>query len=137
MSVGRVRVEGLRELRRDLRKLSRDETWKGDLRDAGLQAATIVANDARASALRAVNPRMGRRAANTIRPLASQTNARVAAGRANVPWTMGHIWGSSRFPQFPPRRKGGYHLYPAIERQQDRVIEIYSRAIAKLIDKHL
>lgn len=132
MASPKVKVEGLRELRRELRRLARDDTWKADLRNAGMQAATVVATDARGSALGATNPRMGTRAANTIRPLASQRNARVAAGSNAVPWTMGHIWGSRQYPQFPPVKKGGYHLYPAIQRNADKTLEIYGKAIETL-----
>lgn len=124
-----VRVEGLKELRKELRKLDKDGPWKKDLRKAGLDAAEVVAKDAKASALAATNPRMGSRAANTIRPLASQTSGTIAAGKANVPWTMGHIWGSDRFGQFPERKKGGYHLYPAIAKNADEILEIYGKAI--------
>lgn len=127
-----IKVEGLRELRRELRNLEGDGAWRKGLRDAGLKAATVVADDARASALRASNPRMGTRAANTIRPLASQTSGRIAAGRASVPWAMGHIWGSNRYGQFPQRKPGGYHLYPAIARNADRVLEIYGAAIEEI-----
>lgn len=135
MAGARVEVTGLKELRRELRKLEGDGAWKKDLRDAGLKAATIVATDAKASAMRASNPRMGTRAANTIRPLASQTSGTVAAGSKAVPWTLGHIWGSNQFRQFPKRIKGGYHLYPAIEKNADKIVEIYADAIDDLTKK--
>ncbi len=132
----RVDVHGLKELRRELRALESDGTWKAELRSAGQKAADVVASEARRSALSASSPRMGSVAAGTIRALAGQTRATVAGGRASVPWYAGHEFGSSRFKQFPGKRTGGYHLYPAIEKKRDEVIEVYGREIDNLTRKH-
>lgn len=125
-----VRVTGLRELRKELRALEDDATWKPRLRQAGLGAAQIVASDAGRSAAAS---RMGSRAAATYRALAGQTRATVAAGSAAIPWVMGHEWGSSRYRQFPAVNRGGYHLYPAITRQRDKVIEYYADALEDIV----
>lgn len=127
-----IRVEGLRELRTELRRLEDDNTWKTELREAGLGAATIVANEASRTAAATSNPRMGSAAVATIRALAGQARATIAGGTASIRWFVGHEFGSIRYRQFPRKRAGGYHLYPAIGRKHDEVIEFYGKAIDRL-----
>lgn len=136
MAGGRVNVVGLKELRRDLKALDSEGGYKAELKDAGRKAAEVVATEARRSALGAANPRMGSVAAMSIRALAGQTRATVAGGKASVPWYAGHEFGSARYRQFPRPRQGGYHLFPALGRKRDEVIEVYSNEIGALLKRH-
>lgn len=136
MVVRGIRVEGLKELRRDLRALDNEGTWKAPLRVAAFNAANIVAVEARASAGRRTNPRMGSRAIATIRALAGQSRAQVAGGTASVVWFGGHEFGSGRFRQFPKRKAGGYNLYPALGRKRGQVVELYTREVGQLTRRY-
>jgi hypothetical protein len=128
-SATRIDVIGLKELRRDLRRLADDGHWRPRLRETNLRAAGIIASDARSRALSRSSPRMGSVASGTIRPLAAQTKAYVAVGLASVPWTMGHEFGSARYLQFPAVRKGGYNVFPAVAERTDDVIDVYGRLL--------
>ena len=131
-----VRVVGLRELRRDLRRLEDDSAWRPALRNAGYGAATIVATEAKQTATRGATTISGKRASMgaaaiaTIRPLAGQTRAQVAGGKASLAYFGGWEFGSNgRYPQFPRARKSGYNIYPAIVRKRDEVIRFYVKAL--------
>lgn len=128
----RFDVENLREFRRELRGLEGDNRWNPRLRSAGLEAARIGADEGQRSMLAAANPRAGSRAAGTIRPLAGATRATIAVGMASAPETMGHEWGSSRFRQFPQRKEGGHHTYPAIKRKMPEILTHYTRALDEI-----
>lgn len=135
-SGGRIEVHGLKELRRDLRRLDTTGAYKAELRDAGRKAADVVATEGRRTAMGAANPRMGSVAAGSIRSLAGQARATVAGGRASVPWYVGHEFGSVRYRQFPRRTPGGRHLYPALARKRNEVIRVYSDEIGGLLKRH-
>lgn len=139
-----VRVEGLKELRKELRALEGDDAWKGELREAGKAAAEVVAAEARRTAasgrstLSGANATMGSRAVATIRALAGQTRATVAGGKASVPHFGGWEFGSTgRFRQFPAKaRKGSHNIYPAIEAKQREIVRVYGDRIDVLMKKH-
>lgn len=132
----RVEVEGLRELRRDLRRAQSDGEWKGELRAVNLAAANLVAATARASMLGASNPRAGHVAANTIKGQAGQNAAFVVGGLASVPWYVGHEMGSARYRQFPKRAAdGSHHIYPAIAKEIQAVLDLYRRALDRFLRK--
>lgn len=131
-----IKVQGLKELTKDLRRLDSDGPWRAELRDAGKGAAEIVATTAKRTAMSASNPRMGSRAAGSIRALAGQRRAAVAGGRASIPWYGGHEFGSRKYAQFPPKRKDGYHLWPAAEKERPKVVEFYTDAVDDLMKKH-
>jgi hypothetical protein len=80
-----VKTDGLRSLRRDLRKLGDDLT---DLKDANARTASIVAN---AAASRA--PRRTGRLAASVRGNRAVGSAVVRAGGAAVPYAGPVHWG--------------------------------------------
>lgn len=141
---GRVRVEGLKELRKELRSLEGDDAWKGELREAGKAAAEVVAAEARRTAaggrstLAGSNATMGSRAVASIRALAGQTRATVAGGKGTIPYFGGWEFGSTgRYRQFPAKaRNGSHHIYPAIDSKQDEIVRLYSGRIDILMKKH-
>src|ERR1044071_6153669 len=87
MASPQVRVEGMRELRRSLKKMSEDDTYKTELRGAHKRVASIVSDAAQANARRGATTKMGKHATMghvaiaSIRPLAGQARATIAGGR--------------------------------------------------------
>lgn len=74
-----IRIEGLKEFRRDLRRL--DKSLPKGIRVAGNEAAQIV--------VKAAKPRIPRRtgrAAGSVRVASTGTAARVSGGGARVPY---------------------------------------------------
>lgn len=138
-----VRVEGLRELRKELRALEGDGSWKAELREAGKAAAEVVASEARRTAAQGMTTlagtpaTMGGRAVASIRALAGQTRATVAGGKTSIPYYAGWEFGSAgHFRQFPPKAGSSHNLYPAIERKRGEVIRVYGDHIDALTRKH-
>ena len=140
-----IQVTGLRELRRDLAALDSEGAYKERLKAAGKRVATIVSDEARASAARGATTLSGTRATMggaaiaSIRPLAGQTRATVALGKAALPYAGGWEFGShGGHRQFPAAKADGYNLYPAIKRKRSEVISAYTREIEALLsDYHL
>lgn len=80
-----VKVEGARQLRSALKRAGAE---LGELTDAHREAAALVASAAAARA-----PQRTGRLAASIRPNASRTRARVAAGGAATPYAGPIHWG--------------------------------------------
>lgn len=78
-----VKVEGMRRLRRELKRAGVDLS---DLRDVNLQAAQTVAGAV-------LPPRRTGRLAGSIRPGASRTAGVVRAGGARIPYAGPIHWG--------------------------------------------
>lgn len=124
-----VRVEGLKELRAELRKV---DMHKG-LQKAGKKVAEKVAERTRsaASGLGGVTVRE----VPTIKALASQTRAQVKVGGS--PWSMGSLFGSVRYRQFRPWRGSGpgagYYLWPQLAEMRDEITDTYADEIERLL----
>jgi hypothetical protein len=124
-----IQVTGLKELRRDLRKFETDTAWKPALKSAYLTIARDVEAKAVASAS---NSRMGSRARGSIKGKGTTTNASIQAG-AGVPYYGGFEFGSIRYRQFPPKREGGYHLYPTISENSDAISDQFLTEVDKAL----
>lgn len=74
-----IRVEGLRELTSTLRKLSKQ--FPKEIREINVRRAKEVAGRAKPRA-----PRLSGRLAASVRGLTTQRDARVAIGRASIPY---------------------------------------------------
>lgn len=85
MSEEGVRIEGLNELVRTLKRAGADIS---ELKEAHAKAGQIVATEAEAIA-----PRRSGRLAGTIRAARQVRRARVQAGRASVPYAGPIHWG--------------------------------------------
>lgn len=139
MSVGlRVIDTDLRDLRRELRRIG----LQRDLTAANRRAAEVVVPIARKKAggawpnLAGGISRLGSAGIATIRPLASQSRAYVAAGSARVVWFGGVDWGSSgRYRQFPPRSEEGRILYPAIDEARAKIVDVYVDELDGLVSR--
>lgn len=134
-----VRVEGLDELRRELRRLA-DAGLSDRLKDANQKAAEIVVRRAKQRA--AALGRMQQAAAETLRPARQAARAVVTLGRASVPFALGAEFGAGRNIATPGRNRGrvglnqfqpwrgngrdaGYFLWPGIRDSTEEIVEAY------------
>lgn len=132
--VGVVAVEGLDELRRELKKLD-DAGLTDQLKDANKAVADLVVQRAQAKA----STRMERRAAGSLRSARQAARAVVKGGSASVPFFGGAEFGSLRYTQFRPwtgsNSQSGYFLYPAIRESTDDIVELYGDEVMKISAK--
>jgi len=128
-----IRVQGLADLRRELKALNLTE----DLKDANNRVAQLVADEAEKKA-RALG-RMEAKAAESLKANRAQSKATVSIGGARYPFALGAEFGSFRFKQFRSwtgsNEGSGYWLWPAIRETRERVIEMYGDEIEKLTAK--
>lgn len=129
-----IKVEGLAELQRELRRIGPESAR--ELRLANKAAAEIVAGEARSRAL--VVGGVAAKSAPSIRPLGQGRAAAVKLGGARYPFALGAEFGSIQYRQFAPwtgsNSGSGYFLYPAIRAKQDDVVDVYDdmlRALTK------
>lgn len=130
-----VQVDGLRELRRELKRAG--ERFPRELREANRDAAELVARSARRRAPRGPHEGGGRiqPVVSSIRALASQRAGQVAIGGARAPHGPPLEFGGTlrRFhSQARTRVTAQPFLYPAIAAEQDEVVEFYGDAIDRL-----
>lgn len=129
-----VRVEGLRDLQAELRKID----LARDLRDANKQAAEVVATaaQARAQGLGGV----AAKTAPSVKAAAEQRRAKVTIGSNREPWALGAEFGGGARPttqQFEPWRgsgsSAGYFLYPAVRSTREQFVDAYDKALEQLV----
>jgi hypothetical protein len=118
----RIKIEGLRDLVKDLRKL--DENLPKEIRRINFEAAQEVAG-----AARSLVPHRSGRLEGSIRPLATQRGGQVAAGTAAVPYAGPIHFGWLRRHITPQP-----FLYSALDGMRDKVFEAYLIQIEKLLD---
>lgn len=127
-----IRVTGLDDLRRELRRLG--DVWPKELKVANHDAAEIVVTSAQSKA--AGLGGVAAKAAGSLRALNQQRAAIVALGGAAYPYAMGAEFGSFRYRQFRPWRgnagNAGYFLYPAIRGERDKVLDTYEKALDRI-----
>src|SRR5690348_883428 len=109
-----VRLTGLDELRKELKRLDGD--WTSQLKDANYEiAADIVVPEAKR---RAGQTRAGGAVINSIRAAKAARSATVSLGSNKVSWAAGWEFGSLKYKQFPYWRgngeDAGYFMWPAI-----------------------
>ena len=134
----RVKIEGLKELRSELRRL---EMHKG-LQVVNKEAAEIPAARARALAARPFSnlaggtSRLGSKGIASIRATATQTRGYVKGGKAGTPYYGGMDFGSGgRYRQFGPKRTEGRIIYPAIADTGSKIVDLYEERIDQLTSR--
>lgn len=129
----KIRVSGLDELRRELRRLD----MTADLKDVNNRVAQHVADAAERRA-RSLG-RMEAKAAESLRANRAQSKAAVTIGGARHEFALGAEFGSNRYKQFRPWRgsgqAAGYFLWPSIRAERERVIDMYGDEIERLTAK--
>jgi hypothetical protein len=142
-----IRIDGLREFRRELRKLSDDGTWTRALREVNAQVAQEALREVQR--LAQTQPRIiGKRRrperehwsdyVGSFRVVASQTSAGIRLGSTvrRKGWYMGSNFGShGRFKQFPGQSVPDHALYKGIEQALPRTVERYGDALDRLAKK--
>lgn len=116
MAGDRVRVEGLRELRRALKAAEKDY---GDLKAAGLEAAKPVQETAKV-----LVPKLTGALESTIRSAGQASGAVVRAGFAAVPYAgVQHFgWPAHNIEPTP-------FLYDALDQRRQEVLAIYEKRV--------
>lgn len=131
---GIVAVDGLDDLRKELRKLD-DGGLLEQLKDANKMVADLVVERARQN----TSTRMERRAASSLRSSRQAARAQVLGGSASVPFFGGAEFGSLQYPQFQAwtgsNSQSGYFLYPAIRAATDDIVELYGDEVEKISAK--
>ena len=138
-----VRVQGLDQFRRELRRIETDGGPDGIalLKEANHKVASMVVSKAQARASSV--GRMQAKAASSLRAGRAQARATVIGGSASIPFFFGAEFGSyagfSRqrgnrsfvgFNQFLPWKKPGsgntgYFLFPTMKAESRNIIEMY------------
>lgn len=140
MSAPSVRVEGLAELRRALRRAENIEDLT-ELRVGMKRAADVVAQEAQSRV-----PSRSGRARGSVRAVSGGNRAFVVGGRKTVPY-YGWLDFGTRTPRTGnPRSKGpwagtgsgptgGRFIYPAIDAKEREVVEITSAAVGRALNR--
>jgi len=140
---GTVAVEGLDELRRELKKLEGDQATEA-LKDANYAVAQLVVSAAQGWA----STKMESAAAATLKPARQAARAQVVGG-AGIAFFGGAEFGAMQnqarntsrgtmlgWNQFKAWRgngsSAGHFLYPAIRGETDNIVELFSDAIDKI-----
>jgi HK97 gp10 family phage protein len=125
-----IQVEGLSELRRSLKRLSKEAPKQ--LREANLAAAETIVR----SALPNVPVRTGR-LKRTVKALATQTASRMKAGSGTVPYAAAVHWGTGPRPgeRGPHNIRRRAFLWDAREKLLREVRDEYEKELEALIDR--
>ncbi|MDG4762426.1 HK97 gp10 family phage protein [Micromonospora sp. WMMD710] len=125
-----IRVQGLAEFNRSLRKLDADAP-KG-LRLAHNEAAQIVVD-----AARPLMPRRSGRAQAAVKARSTRTATRVSAGSSRAPYVPWLDYGGEGRrkgrPAYREFRKGGRYVYPAFHAHRDDVQGALEGALLKVV----
>lgn len=136
-----IRVEGLKELRRDLKRAEQMDDLK-ELRVGLKKAADVVAQDARGR----VPVGATGRARGSVRATAGGNRAFVVGGKAKVPYYGFLDFGSRNPKDGRPRSVGpwvksgkgphkGRFIYPALDAKEHQVVELVSKAVSDALNK--
>ena len=132
-SRGTVQVEGLRELRKELKAAGDDLS---DLKDINTQAATLVARHVSA-------PVHTGRLAASVRPAGTKTTAIIRAGKKTVPYANAVHWGRKVWPsqrstskrgRFPAPFTGQAFLSDAAQDTQSQWLDLYMSRVNTILD---
>lgn len=126
-----IRVEGLKEVRRDLKEAG-DFEGSAALKAALAEAADHVVATARSRA----STRQERAMASRLKASRSAASSAVTLG--GKPYDLGTEFGAKRWPQFRDWRGNdlgaGYLLFPTIRDQEERILEPVAGALQKVLE---
>ena len=127
----RVVIEGLRELRLQLRAM--DKKLPREIRKAGNAAAAIVVRHAVPRV--PIGPPKGGHAASSIRVASTQSSVGVAEGGARFPYMPwldfgGTINKHTKHPTYRGFRKSGRFIWAAFAEHRQEVMDAYQDALA-------
>jgi hypothetical protein len=123
-----VQVLGLRELRRDLMRLDRENVPKAMV-EAGYKAVEPIANAIAA----AITRRSGSLAGST-RIAKIRTGGNVRVGNARIPYVGPYEFGG--YPGARPFVRDGRTIFPIAHRMAPAATELYSQLIQDAINRN-
>ena len=56
-----------------------------------------------------------------------------SGGASTLDMVYGLEFGSKQYPQFPPRRKEGYFIYPTLHKLQPEIIDKWEKSVDKIL----
>ena len=128
-----IKVEGLNEFRRELKKL--EENLTPELKQINYELATQVTSWAQTKAA-AVSPQASKAAKEGLKASRTAARAQVILGSNRAPYALGAEFGSHQYKQFPAWRGNdtgaGYFLWPSIRDHKDEITKLYGDALDKL-----
>lgn len=140
LALTEIRVEGLAELRRALRKAEQVDDLT-ELRVALKRAAGVVASDAQARV-----PSRSGKARGAIRAVSGGNKAFVVGGKKKVPYYAWLDFGSRTPQSGQPRSVGpwsgsgagpskGRFIYPAIDAKRPEVVDLVGDAVEQALKR--
>lgn len=127
-----VKVVGLSDLRRELKKLDDSDEFNAELKEVNFEIADTVVGRAKVFA----STKLQRRAAQSLKAGRGASRATISGGGAQTPFFGGAEFGSIQYTQFEPwrgnDRSAGYFLYPTIRNSTDEIVEMYGDALEKI-----
>ena len=131
-----IKVEGLNEFRRELKKL--EENLTPELKQINYELATQVTSWAQTKAA-AVSPQASKAAKEGLKASRTAARAQVILGSNRAPYALGAEFGALRWKQFQRWRGNatgaGYFLWPSIRDHREEIMDIYGEALDKLASK--
>lgn len=146
-----LNVEGLRDLRKDLREGGREGELRLKAENKGLAEEIAVkarervypAVSGRSSRGTVINGRKSRKGTglsatrDSIRAQASATESRIVLGGPKAPAALGHEFGGGARPttrQFPPHLgREGYFFWPTIREETADIAERYGELLERAL----
>lgn len=132
-----VKVQGLDQFRRELRKLQQSAGSDSIalLKEANYRVASMVVGKAQSRAS-SIGP-MQAKAAASLKPGRQQARAVVSGGGARVPFFNGAEFGAKYYKQFLPWKKPGggntgYFLFPTMKAESKNIIDMYGDELEKI-----
>lgn len=58
-----------------------------------------------------------------------------SGGASTLDMVYGLEFGSTKYPQFPPRRKEGYFIYPTLRKIQPEIIKRWEKAFSEILEE--
>ncbi|MEU4675739.1 HK97 gp10 family phage protein [Micromonospora sp. NPDC023737] len=124
-----IRIDGLAQFSRNLRKLDND--LPKAIRLAGNEAAELVVKGAKSSM-----PKRSGRAARTVKAKSTRTAARVSSGSARVPYVPWLDYGGEGRkrgrPAYRTFKKDGRYVYPSFYRQRDEIQRVLEQGLLRV-----
>ena len=128
-----IKVEGLNEFRRELKKL--EENLTPELKQINYELATQVTSWAQTKAA-AVSPQASKAAKEGLKASKTAARAQVILGNNKTPYALGAEFGALQWKQFQRWRGNdtgaGYFLWPSIRDHREEITKIYGDALDKL-----
>lgn len=153
VGTGIVKVEGLDEFRRELRRLGPE--YADDMKDLNHKVGQLIVDRTKAKARMYRGNSQGsgrnlavlaRRAFDNAKASRKQRESSVRIGGARRPYAVGLEFGAKKYRQFPPWRGNqwpstwvpegvGYVIHPVIRESRQEILDIYGDGLEHVARK--